>query len=59
MRRTTDAIVKEHRADRRLMFSILQDHGIRIRDIESHLHLAGRTASTPPDSPEPHEPTAE
>ena len=34
MRRTTDAIVKEHRADRALIFEILKDHGLRIRAIE-------------------------
>ena len=31
MRRTTDAIRKEHEADRRLARAILQDHSIRMR----------------------------
>lgn len=34
MRLTTQAIVAEHRADRRLMYAMLQDHGIRIRALE-------------------------
>ena len=34
MRRTTDAIRAEHRADRRLMMSILDDHGHRLRKLE-------------------------
>ena len=34
MRRTTDAIRKEHHADRRLMMSILDDHSHRLRTLE-------------------------
>ena len=34
MRVWTKAIVDEHRADRRLMYAMLQDHGIRIRALE-------------------------
>jgi hypothetical protein len=34
MRRTTDAIRKEHQADRRLMTSILDDHSHRLRTLE-------------------------
>ena len=34
MRRTTEAIRKEHAADRRLMRSILDDHSVRIRTLE-------------------------
>jgi hypothetical protein len=34
VRVTTKAIVDEHRADRRLMYAMLQDHGIRIRALE-------------------------
>ena len=34
MRRTFDAIRKEHEADRRLTRSILNDHAVRIRDLE-------------------------
>jgi archaellum component FlaC len=34
MRRTTDAIRKEHQADRRLMMSILDDHSHRLRMLE-------------------------
>jgi hypothetical protein len=31
MRVTTRAMVDEHRADPRLMYAMLQDHGVRIR----------------------------
>jgi hypothetical protein len=34
LRRTTAAMRREHKADRRLMFSILKDHGVRLRVIE-------------------------
>ena len=34
MRMTTRAMQLEHRADRRLMYAILKDHGVRIRAIE-------------------------
>ena len=34
MRMTTRAMQLEHRADRRLMYSILKDHGVRIRALE-------------------------
>ena len=34
MRRITDAIRKEHQADRRLMMSILDDHSHRLRALE-------------------------
>ncbi len=34
MRMTTRAMQLEHRADRRLMYAILKDHGVRIRALE-------------------------
>ena len=39
MRRTTEAIRKEHEADRRLTRSILEDHPKRIRTLEHQRHL--------------------
>jgi uncharacterized coiled-coil protein SlyX len=34
MRRTTTAMRKEHRADRRLMYAVLHDHTVRLRALE-------------------------
>jgi uncharacterized coiled-coil protein SlyX len=49
MRVTVKAIVEEHRADRRLMYSMLHDHGVRIRALEQ----ATSPASAPPEAPAP------
>lgn len=38
MRVTTEAIVNEHRADRRLMYSMLGDHRIRIGALEKGVY---------------------
>ena len=37
MRVWTEAIVKEHRADRRLMYSMLGDHRVRIQALEQEV----------------------
>jgi len=42
MRRTTQAIRKEHEADRRLMKAILTDHATRIRTVEDALKPSSR-----------------
>ncbi len=40
MRRTTDAIRKEHEADRRLTRLVLDDHGHRLRTVEGRRPVA-------------------
>ena len=53
LRVTTEAIVQEHRADRRLMYAMLADHGTRISALEhdrlvvSMPDAAGPTGSSP------------
>jgi uncharacterized coiled-coil protein SlyX len=47
MRVWTKAIVDEHRADRRLMYAMLQDHGIRIRALEHDRASLSGSAPTP------------
>ena len=37
MRVWTEAIVKEHRADRRLMYAMLGDHRVRIQALEQEV----------------------
>ena len=47
MRRTTDAIRKEHEADRRLARSILQDHSVRLQALEHRASAPQPPAPTP------------
>lgn len=47
MRVWTKAIVDEHRADRRLMYAMLQDHGVRIRALEHDRASLSGSAPTP------------
>ena len=48
LRVTTEAIVQEHRADRRLMYVMLADHGVRISALEHD-----RRALSLPDTADP------
>ena len=53
MRREFATVRREHQADRQLMFSILKDHGMRLRALES------TAPSPPPDGAASDEPSGE
>ena len=53
MRREFATVRKEHQADRQLIFSVLKDHGMRLRALES------TGPSPPPDRAASDEPSGE